>query len=238
MTKNLLLLLTFCLPVRSWESWEFLGTWLVFSGIFNTEHHSTLYSMLDMFLVFWDNFVESNSLRQRKTELRWNVKNIMHPWVNTEDLRNGQRGMMRTHSSPQGVDSTWTASRPAGLLLALLWDGLLFVSISPTLSPHVSVSEIPPNISRALLLPLPCPGMSLLPLSWRPFHSSELVQNLLPPQSIQQAHTGWCWAALATKAFFEPLILVCRYSWPDVLPESESHSLPGETPECLGADYI
>ena len=47
-------------------------------------------------------------------------------------------------------------------------------------------------------MPLPWPGMSSPPLL-KAFCSSELVQNLLPPRSIQQAHTGWCWVALPQK---------------------------------------
>ena len=115
-----------------------------FQGIFfNTEHHSTLL-MLDMFLVFGF-FCRIKLLKAegRQTSVECEEHYAIPEWA-TEDLRNGQRGIDENSQLPVRGQIQHQDRLPTcpGLLLALLWDGLLFgTSFPPTLSPHVSVSK-------------------------------------------------------------------------------------------------
>ena len=83
----------------------------------------------------------------------------------TEDLRNGQRVTDENSQLPFRGQIQHQDRLPThpGLLLALLWDGLLFgASFRPTPSPHVSVSK-EKFLTLQELCFCPCPGLECPP---------------------------------------------------------------------------
>lgn len=131
---------------------------------------------------------------------------------------------MRTHGSLKGADLAsgpppnppWAAP---GTALGWLLFGASFPILYPFMSPFLKRNfRHFKSFAYALAL-----AWNVLPAS----PEGLLFLGTRSESSAPTKHpTGSHWlmlGCLATKTFSEPLILVCRYKWPDVLLESESH---------------
>lgn len=131
---------------------------------------------------------------------------------------------MRTHGSPKGGRFSIRTTSQSTLGCSWHCSGMaaLWSKFPPTLSLHVSISKEKFLTLQEFCL-CPCPGLECPP---RLSPEGLLFLRTGSESSAPTKHpTGSHWlmlGCLATKTFSEPLILVCRYKWPDVLLESES----------------